>query len=520
MAFLSNLFGGNKTPGGNKPPTGGGAPGDGGTGGRDERKAQKFFTHAKTLAETGNYDYAIECFVNGLRHDPSNIFQHEALREVAKKRRVAGGKPAGPLDRMKFTGKDPVEKMTLVAERFWSMKPLDADLLVEFMSKTAAAHLPEQGLNLREVMVWAADLMLKERTFEKPATLNHYITVTDLLFSIGEYAPAVEACKMAQSMDRSNPILAQRLKDIDTERSLQESRLKSREGLKANLKDADKQAENYLDANMSLTEQQAEQHIANTKKAWDANPDDVDLMRKYIAALQKREMDKFDDMAAAVLKEAYEKTTQYRFKFELGDLRMRGYDRKSRELKKALDANPTSAEAKRALQDNIRAKLLYEVGEFAERVQNIPTDRNVKYEYARRLLETGKVEEAIPLLQVAKSDPRISTKANLVLGRAFMKQNWFDLAISAFDEGLKAHSTANDQTALELHYSLMDAKEKQAVKNNDIQPLIDAQKHASFIMQNNIQFRDTRARLDAMGKLIDKIKAGGTAGGPATPSPA
>jgi hypothetical protein len=519
MAFLSNIFGGKgKTP----PPPAGGS-GDQGTGGRDERKAQKFFAHAKTLAETANYDYAIECFVNGLRHDPTNIFQHEALREVAKKRRVAGGKPAGALERMKFTGKDPVEKMTLVAERLWSMKPLDADLLVEFMTKVAAAHQPEQGLSMHDVIEWSASLILKERTFEKPATLNHYITVTDILFGMGQFTQATEACRIALGMDKNNPVLHQRLKDIGTEDALQKSRQLAAENTRA-IKDADKQKENYLDAQISLTEQQAEQHILNTKKNWDAAPDDVDLMRKYVAALQKRETDKHDELAAAVLKEAFEKTTQYRFKQELGDLRIKGYDRKARELKKAFDANPTSAELKKALQDHLRAKLLFEVGEFAERVQNIPTDRAMKYEYARRLLDTGKIEEAIPLLQTAKSDPRIATKANQSLGRAFMKQTWFDLAITAFDEGLKAHTAPNDPTALELHYSLMDAKAKLAVRNNDIQPLIEAQKHASFIMQNNIGYKDTRGRLDEMVKLIEKIKAGGAGAGPGTtpgtPSPA
>ncbi len=516
MAFLNNIFGGKK------PPSDGGS-GGGGTGGllpRDPRKAQSFFNHAKTVAEAANYDYAIECYVNGLRHDPENIIQHEALREVAKKRRVAGGKPAGALEKMKFSGKDPVEKMTLVAERFWAMKPLDPDTLVDFMKATVMAHIPEHGLDMREVVVWLADLMLKERTFEKPVTLAHYITATDLLYAMGQFQPAVDACRLALTMDRNNPILQQRLKDVDTQRALVESQQKSEgKGSRGNLKDAEKQAELYLDANMSLTDQQAEQHIANTLKAWQAAPDDVDLMRKYITALTKRETDKHDEIAAKVLKEAFEKTTQYRFKFELGDLRMRGYDRKTRELKKQLEGKPDSVEIKRAMHDNLRAKLLYEVGEFAERVKNMPTDRNMKYEYARRLLETGKIEEAIPLLQVAKSDPKLLTKANHMLGRAFIKQSWFDLAISAFEEGLKGHATPSDALGLELHYSLMDAKEKQAVKNNDIKPLIEAQKHASFIMQNNIGFKDVRNRLDGMVRMIDKIKAGGSAGD-GSPSPA
>ena len=36
----------------------------------DRRKAQKFFERGKTVAGTGNYEYAIEMFLQGLAVDP------------------------------------------------------------------------------------------------------------------------------------------------------------------------------------------------------------------------------------------------------------------------------------------------------------------------------------------------------------------------------------------------------------------------------------------------------------------
>ncbi|MEM6853880.1 MAG: hypothetical protein AAF593_05675, partial [Planctomycetota bacterium] len=62
---------------------------------RDPRKARKFFDHAETVAEAKNYDYAIEMYINGLRHDPDNMTRHEELLDVAKRRKVGGGKKAG-----------------------------------------------------------------------------------------------------------------------------------------------------------------------------------------------------------------------------------------------------------------------------------------------------------------------------------------------------------------------------------------------------------------------------------------
>jgi hypothetical protein len=519
MALFNNFFGGKKSggEGDDASPSSGGAkllP-------RSPQKAKQFFDHAKAVAEAANYDYAIECYVNGLRHDPMNLPAHEALREVAKKRRVAGGKAAGAFEVLGFKGKDVVEKMTLVAERIWAMKPLDPDKLVDFIKAAAYAHVPEQGIDMKDVMKWAASLILKERAFERPATLNHYVIVTDHLFMVGEYPSAVEACRVALSMDRNNPVLQQRLKDIDTQRALSESQEKSREqGSRGIMKNAKEQDELYRSEN-AANEDQVEENIRVAKRNWDAAPDDTSLMQKYIAALMKPEADKFDEIAITTLREVYEKTTMYRYKSQIGDMRIRMYDRRHRELKKQFDAAPDNVELKKKIQDNLRAKLLFEVGEFAERVKEIPTDRALKYEYARRLLDTGKVEEAIGLLQVAKTDARLTTKANHVLGRAFMKQNWIDLAISAFEEGLRSHATPTDKAGLDMHYCLMDAKEKQAVATNDIKLLVEAQKHASFIMQNDIKFLDVRTRLDGMVRLMDKIRSGGGGGaGAAQPSPA
>jgi len=88
-----------------------------------------------------------------------------------------------------------------------------------------------------------------------------------------------------------------------------------------------------------------------------------------------------------------------------------------------------------------------------------------------------------------------------------MKQNWYDLAISSFAEGLEAHASPTDNIGLELNYNLMDAKEKLAVKTSDVKLIADAQKHATVIMQTNFNYKDIRARLDGLAKLLDKLKA-------------
>src|SRR5690606_26108321 len=44
-------------------------------------KAKKFFDYARTVHETTNYEYAVQLWLNGLRHDPGNV---QSLESFAK----------------------------------------------------------------------------------------------------------------------------------------------------------------------------------------------------------------------------------------------------------------------------------------------------------------------------------------------------------------------------------------------------------------------------------------------------
>ena len=57
----------------------------------DPRKARSWFERAKAVSDSGQYDYAIQCYLFGLRFEPDALDHHEALLEVALKRKVGGG---------------------------------------------------------------------------------------------------------------------------------------------------------------------------------------------------------------------------------------------------------------------------------------------------------------------------------------------------------------------------------------------------------------------------------------------
>ena len=60
----------------------------------EQKKANTFFARGHTLGGTGQYEYAIEMYIQGLTIDPEAVSAHQALREISMRRKASGGKPS------------------------------------------------------------------------------------------------------------------------------------------------------------------------------------------------------------------------------------------------------------------------------------------------------------------------------------------------------------------------------------------------------------------------------------------
>ncbi len=58
----------------------------------DRAKAKVFFDRGRTVAGTGNFEYAIEMFLQGFSLDPDATDAHQQLRDISLKRKASGGK--------------------------------------------------------------------------------------------------------------------------------------------------------------------------------------------------------------------------------------------------------------------------------------------------------------------------------------------------------------------------------------------------------------------------------------------
>lgn len=482
------LFGFGKNKGGGGGGGGGKstASGDGGSK-RDLRKARKFFDYAETVADTKNFDYSIECYINGLRHDPDNLTRHEALHEVGKRRKVTGGKPA----KTKAVGPESVDKM-LTAEKLWAFDPLNIKHMVKMMDYAVEADQEEgEEANLAEIALWVGTLAIDYNAASAKPDRGAYLKLIDLFEAIQSYDMAIAAVKRALHM-KEDDTLRGRLKDLEAQNYTKSTSTEEGKDFRQNIKNADEQA--MIQAELDTTGSQTDKLIAARQAEYDEDPDDLDKMAKLVEALLRPEDNEKDKQAITLLMRAHEQSGQYRYKSRAGDVKIKQFNRILRQLAEQAKQGDESAKAK--YQEGLKRRLVFELGEYTERVQNYPTDLKLKFELGKRQFQAGQFDDAIGNFQQSKAEPKSRAYSHLFLGKAFVHKGWLDEAADTLGQGIAQHSLPDDNLGKELRYDKMKVHIELFKKTSDAEQVKQAQALASELLQADINYKDIRAKMD------------------------
>lgn len=468
----------------------------------DPKKARKFFDYAKTVADTGNYDYAIECYVNGLRHDPESLSRHEELREVALKRKVKGGKAPGIAEKMKHSGGKTVIDKMLNNEFLWSKDPDNGSYALGVMEQAAKA-------GLEEVAYWIGSFVMDANRKAKRPNKSMYLKIRDFFAEIGAFDRAVEACQLAYQMDPGNMALQNELKNLQAELTMMRGRYDEGGDFRKGIANADKQKALEQEDSIAKTQSALEATIARAKADHEDHPEDLEKLLKLVRVLQQSEDTALENEAIELLRDAFERTGQYRLKVTMGDIRMKQYRRNIQHLNKQLAEDPANEETKEKLQKIRTQQVQFELKEYEERVKNYPTDMGLKYQLGLRQFLTHDFDNAIASFQEAQADPKTRTRALLYLGASFVQKEWYDEAIDTFRRGIDSYELSDDRLALDLRYELMNALDRKARSIEDMKVAEEAAKIGSAIAQIDINYKDIRVRIDSMKKFMEQLRKGG-----------
>jgi tetratricopeptide (TPR) repeat protein len=129
-----------------------------------------------------------------------------------------------------------------------------------------------------------------------------------------------------------------------------------------------------------------------------------------------------------------------------GDEEVKGLESRARE-------NPDDEEARAQLEELQQGRIAEQVAERAKRVEQNPTDPQLRYDLGQALYHSGDYSDAIPHLQQATRNPHIRTRVLLLLGRTFDAKGMSDMAVKQLTDA-NADLHAMDNIKKEVLYEL------------------------------------------------------------------
>jgi tetratricopeptide (TPR) repeat protein len=463
-------------------------------------EARSFFAKARAAAETKQYDFAIDMYLDGLMRAPDALEEgHVPLCELGLQRRCQGGKKPSMMDRVKrLRGKTALEQM-LNAEYLFVKDP-DNLSYAETMLKAAVDG------GFRKTAHWIANWIFQTNNALPKPSLHTYRVLKDCYKALGQYDKAVAACQRASRMRPEDKDLADECKNLSAELAMSKGKYNKDGDFRQSIRDGEAQARLYAQDRVIKTQDYRLSAVEEARKEYARAPEVPKNVFHLAGALADLETDEADREAVQLLEEAYVGRHNFSFKERAGLLRIGQLKRKLREVRKRLENQPEDAEAK-GRQAELTAQLnATELEHYRLCVENYPTDLAHKYEYAQRLMLHQRYNEAIPLFQEAQRDPRRKIAALDKIGSCFFLKGWYADAIDVFTQAITAHEIKDDGLAKELRYNLARAYEEQGQKGK----ALDLYRR---IAQLDFGYKDVGAR-------VDQLRAGSDPSGPGAPEQA
>lgn len=458
-------------------------------------KAAKFFERARTIHDTESYPYAMQCWLDGLKQNPLSVEGLEGFFKTAAAYLNKGGKGV-PKDVVKAisSGKGDVEKY-LLSLLEWGVEPTNAAAAVR-------ATVNAANLGLREPGTWIAERALKFAVNDKRPRKDLLVQLMQAASKIDAFELAVRAGDAAVRVDPSDAKLGAEVRNMSAQATMSRGgyeRSGEQGGFRSNVRDAAKQTRLEAEDRIAKTEETLDSLLEAARTDFEARPDDKPSMQKYVKYLLERGRPEDEAKAVELLTASFEKFKEYRFKELAGDLRIRQARRKVTEHEKG---DPDALAAAR------RTLLEIETEEFSERVAAYPTDLNKKFEFGKRLQESGRHEEAIAQFQQSKTDVRLRAKSLYHLGLSFGAIDFNDEAIDTFRAALDLGGEQDEKTKMALRYGLMLSLMGRAAEQRSLTDAEEAAKLASSIAIQEIGYRDIRAKREELKALTAKLRGG------------
>ena len=402
---------------------------------------------ALTAVQSSNLQYAVTLLQGVLKDCPGFLKGRELLRNCelqlcggAKKKSGLFGIQTGGMGIMKLQSaakKDPAGSLALI-EKELEKDPLNDqanDLLFEVALK----------LEMPETAAFALETVRKGNP--ENAKLLHKLAK----FYLDQDKPQT-AAEVYNDIIKHHPTDGTAIKgskDASARASMQKQKWDENADMRTLMRDSAQFEELERASRTGLTMEQLIERRDKVIEKYNENPNHLATV-KELASLYEQ------------LEDWHNAQTFYQWAHSLsaGDVALaakassmkdRAIDADMKELEAKVAADPDNAELRSALESRRAERLADLVTEAQTRVDQNPTDPQLRYQLGSALYNVGDFSSAIPHLQQATRNPHIRTKVLLLLGRTFKAKGMHDLSIKQLSDAL-ADLHAMDNTKKEVLY--------------------------------------------------------------------
>lgn len=458
----------------------------------DRAKAVKCFQRALEVGEKRRYDFAIEYYLQGLEQWPDAVDDGlKPMHACGVARRLGGGGKPGLKDSMTHpTGGKDVRKAFVNALWLFAHDPENLGYMEAVFSNACR-------LRADDAAMWAARTLLRALETTAKVSSKTFQSFVNQLEQLGDRAAARGDATMALSafqfgmevysqwqkrVPRDRDV-ENGLRNLSTKMTILRGKYQTSETFRDSMEDAEQQREIHDRDRIVQSDERLNELITHAEQEYRDNPNAPGALRKLVDLLTRRERDEEEARAIGHLVKEYQRTSDYNWKLRADDIRIKQLGRATRRAVETGDPE--------AIREARVRQLRYELQVYKERVDRYPTDNRLKFEYGSRLFFAGRFDEAIPILQSARVDPKNRTECALYLGRCFYKKGYHDQAVATLREGIEQHEFPDDDLAKSLLYWLARAYEESGYT-------ADARKAYGRILQLDYNYQDVRARMDGL----------------------
>ena len=468
-------------------------------------KARKWFDHARTYADTTNYDGALLCYANGIKLDPEAMSAHQAMYDAAIKYLNQGGKPASGKDIKGLEDGTAVGKFA-AAEFAWMKEITNGQLALKMIEAAIKA-------NQHEVGNWAAPKALGALSSRgKKLSKGALVQAKDLFKEVRAWNEAIAALQRAREIDPTDNAIDHELKDLSAQRAMDaggyEKAAGQEGGFRTFVKDADKQRQLIEQEAIAGNQSMEERNLQRAKAEYEKNPKVPDIINQYAQLVKKKGTPEAEKLAYNIYMKGYQETGEYRFRMAAGDIQLDPLRREYEALQAKADENPSDATLKAQAEAARRRLNEAEEPEYQDRVKKYPTDRHLKLRLGEIEFGLGKFADAMEQLQAARDEPKLRVRAGHMLGRCFAAESWHMEAISEYKEALASIDATERDRELSVRYDLMVSLIEHARFERDPGLAKEALEICSTIARKNITYRDIRTKRKEVDQLIRDLTGG------------